>query len=165
MLQHTSSEVTVHGSNNKIQTANSEDVCWSVRKVKLKVLFFSRCGFFPICFSLQFLPFACYTYFLSNWNGQRARVFPSCWFQEKTYLTALQAQYKCALVQYKLSRFLNCQLITTELYLINGHQTTQFLPKYLMKLCICSTLLVHPEGNMSLFKFTRGGLVLFSRKF
>ena len=55
MLQHTSSEVTVHGSiNNKIQTANSEDVCWSVRKVKLKVSFFPAMGFFPYVFHYSF---------------------------------------------------------------------------------------------------------------
>jgi len=49
-LQHTSSEVTVHGSNNKIQTVNSEDVCWSIRKVKLKVSFFPAMGFFHVFF-------------------------------------------------------------------------------------------------------------------
>lgn len=52
MHQHKSSEVTVHGSNNKIQTVNSEDVCWSIRKVKLKVLFFSRHRFF---FNISFI--------------------------------------------------------------------------------------------------------------
>lgn len=47
-------EVTVHGSNNKIQTANSEDECWSIRKVKLKVLFFTDMGFFPCVFHYSF---------------------------------------------------------------------------------------------------------------
>lgn len=55
ILQHTSSEVTVHGSNNKIQTANSEDVCWRIRKVKLKVLFFFPLWvFFPYFFHYSF---------------------------------------------------------------------------------------------------------------
>ena len=129
MLQHTSSEGTVHGSNNKIQTVNSKDVYWSIRKVKLKVLFFSRYGFFfPYFFHYSFCSLRVTRILLSNYNGQGARVFPSWWFQDETFLTALQPYV--ITVQYKLSRFLNCQLITTELYTIHGHQTTQFPPKY-----------------------------------